>query len=395
MLRIKKLIAAVLLFATLMGAAVTGQAANAAAELSISSGAVKAGESVTLTASIAGNPGLSACLIYIYYDTSVFTVEPSSDLRAAGVFAASGGLIGNSIALARENGRYFGDADKDGTLALLYNSSGINTTGDGAMFTITLHARADAAGGDYAIGLGCSAADTRNQDNEEVALSFSGGAVTVSGTAQAPSGGTDPEPGVPDTGESAEENAAPVFLDVDGHWAEEYILKAASLGLIEGYDDRYWPDDQMTRAECVTILWRAMGEPTPTGKASFTDLEARQTWYHEAVAWAEENGVVDGVGNGKFDPNGTVTREQLAAILHRLSGEPSGMELLLSGVYDGQFSDSGEVSDWAKNSVYWCVYSVIYCGQDSADVGSQLHPRQPADRAQIAVMMVRYLERVE
>jgi hypothetical protein len=182
-----------------------------------------------------------------------------------------------------------------------------------------------------------------------------------------------------------------LFSDVSGNWAESYIAKAASLGLVEGYNGQYRPNDSMTRAELVTILWRASGCPAPTTESSFTDLT--QTWYLDAVAWAEETGVINGVGHDRFSPSGEVTREQLVTILHRLAGTPTGMEALLTGVYDSQYSDSGDVSSWAKEALYWSVYSEIYCGEASTSVGQTLAPAAAASRAQIAVMMVRYLEK--
>jgi hypothetical protein len=442
--------------------------AAATPTLSISSGEVSAGSSVTLTVSIADNPGLAATLIYIYYDTSVFTVSPDRDVAAAGSFRSSGGLIGNTIATARTNGRYDGDDGKDGVLALWYNGSGLNTTASGSMLTVTLHANAEAANGDYTVEAGYSASNTCDASGQKITLRTSVSTVTVTGGAQAATGSqsgsqntsqnanqngsqngsqsgsqnaeqnasqtttgsqsgsqnggqdasAEPLPGdsgasapngsgtATDSGsqsnESANETAdqtadetgetatAVLFSDVSGNWAESYIEKAASLGLVEGYNGLYRPNDSMTRAELVTILWRASGSPAPTADASFTDLT--QTWYLDAVAWAEETGVVNGVGHGWFSPDGEVTREQLVTILHRLAGTPTGMEALLTGVYDSQYSDSSEVSTWAKAALYWSIYSEIYCGEASTSVGQTLAPAAAASRAQIAVMMVRYLE---
>lgn len=179
------------------------------------------------------------------------------------------------------------------------------------------------------------------------------------------------------------------FTDVSGHWAESYINQAYQRQLVKGYNGLYRPDDGMTRAEMVTILWRAMGEPKPTKTASFTDLT--QEWYKDAVAWAEEQSVVNGIAAGKFDPDGNVTREQLATILHRLSGGASGMEILFTSSYDAFFKDSGKISAYAKSAVYWCYFNSIYCGEASVDVGETLAPNADATRGQIAVMICCYL----
>lgn len=181
------------------------------------------------------------------------------------------------------------------------------------------------------------------------------------------------------------------FTDVSGHWAESYIEEAAQRQLAKGYNGMYRPDDSMTRAEMVTMLWRAMGEPKPTKAASFTDLT--QDWYKDAVAWAEEQKVVNGVGDGKFGPDGNVTREQLAAILHRLAGGASGMEVLFTSIYDESFVDEDKVSAYAKSAVYWCVFNEIYCGETSVKLGDTIAPKADATRGQIAVMLCCYLDR--
>ena len=181
------------------------------------------------------------------------------------------------------------------------------------------------------------------------------------------------------------------FTDIGGHWAESYIQEAYDRQLTEGYNGMYRPDDSMTRAEMVTILWRAMGKPQPSSAATFTDLT--QDWYKDAVAWAEENKVVNGVEPGKFSPDGNVTREQLAAVLFRLSGGASGMELLFTSIYDEHFTDEEKIADYAKAATYWCVFKEVYCGTASEKVGRTVAPTEDATRGQIAVMIIRYLDR--
>lgn len=187
--------------------------------------------------------------------------------------------------------------------------------------------------------------------------------------------------------------AAGSFEDTKGHWAEPYIDRAVDLGFINGYGNgNYGPDDQMTRAHFVTILWREAGQPEPSGKASFTDLDPKQTYYHKAVAWAEENGVINGVGENRFAPNSNVTREQIAATLFRMNGGVSGMEVMFGGIYDQVFQDSASISSWAKSAVWWTVYHEILSGTDRTDPLDIISPKEAATRGQIAVMIVRYHE---
>ena len=185
--------------------------------------------------------------------------------------------------------------------------------------------------------------------------------------------------------------SAVLFEDISEHWAETYITQAAERSLIKGYNGRYRPDDSMTRAELVTVLWRAMGEPEPSAEAVFTDLT--QDWYKKPVAWAQENNVVNGMGDGKFDPDGTVTREQLVVILHRMAGAPIGAEVMFTSIYDWQYPDSDQICAYAKQALYWAIYNEVYCGETMLGVGKTLAPKGAASRAQIAVMMIRYLDR--
>jgi len=181
------------------------------------------------------------------------------------------------------------------------------------------------------------------------------------------------------------------FEDTKGHWSESYVDQAVDLGFINGYGNgKYGPDDRMTRAQFATILWREAGQPEPAGVASFTDLDPKQTYYHKAVAWAEENGVMNGVGENRFAPNSNVTREQMATTLFRMSGGMPGMELMFIGFYEQAFLDSQEISSWARSAIWWNVYHEILCDTQGVDPDETLSPKDAATRAQIAVMIVRY-----
>ena len=380
----KRLCCVFLVLVMLVSMFAVGIQAAAVPELTISSGSAKPGESVLLKVSIKDNPGIAATMIYIYYDTNTFEVSPKKDISAAGAFASSGGIIGNTIEKAKENGRYDGVAGKDGVLALWYDSSGTDVDADGALLTVRLHVKEQAVNGEYAVQLGVAGNSTIDENNRYYDMKTTGGMVTVTGGA---------EQTTTQTPNQTETNVTDIpvaeFTDVSGNWAERYIKQAAELKLIEGYLGKYRPNDTMTRAEFVTILWRAFGRPQPKNKTTFKDLT--QDWYKDAVAWAEENAIVNGMSEGVFAPNGNVTREQLVTILHRMSGAPVGMEMMLTGIYDSQYPDSGEVGSWAKSALYWSIYNGIYCGVKSEQVGTTLNPRDPADRAQIAVMIVRYL----
>lgn len=441
----RKVLCVLLAAALAAGLCVPAALAAETPTVSISSGTVAPGEEVTLTVSIQDNPGLSSTILHIFFDTSVFTANPNKDLHQVGEFS-SGVVVGNTVSLARANGYTDCPPGKDGVLLGWFNATGLNVSGNGEMFTVTLHVSSDAKAGEYKVELGYSQENTGNEEGEDVPLTTLLGTVTVTGggnqsaddkpddpadtpsndpagdpsakpseapsakpsespsakPSESPSGKPDntPSGGAPDDKPSAGEDKprpsepeeAELFSDVAGNWAEEYIKKAADRELIVGYDGKYRPKDSMTRAELVSILWRASGSPKAK-PSTFTDLA--QDWYKDAVAWAEETGAVYGVGGGRFDPLGHVSREQLASILHRMAGSPSGMEGMFTGIYDQQFADSGKLSNWAKASVYWAFYTEILCGNERLSVERELAPQADATRAQIAVMIVRYLDRME
>ena len=131
---------------------------------------------------------------------------------------------------------------------------------------------------------------------------------------------TPDEPGT-DIDEPETPLAPGVFTDVPaGHWASEAIAYVTGEGYFNGTSETtFGPSVPMSRAMLATVLWRMEGQPAPTGANTFTDVPAGQ-WYTDAVTWAAEQGIVTGTGNGLFDPNGDITREQLAVMLYRYAG---------------------------------------------------------------------------
>ena len=131
-----------------------------------------------------------------------------------------------------------------------------------------------------------------------------------------------------------------VFVDVtEGSYYEEAIDWAVEKGVTNGVSSNMFaPNDPCTRAQIVTFLWRAAGSPAPKSMSSFTDVPA-DAFYAKAVAWAVENGITSGTGAGKFSPNSTCTRAQAVTFLYRASGSPA-------------VSGSAEFSDVATNAYY-------------------------------------------
>lgn len=148
------------------------------------------------------------------------------------------------------------------------------------------------------------------------------------------------------------------------------------------------PNGNCTRAMVVTVLYRMEDSPKHSGANPFTDL--KYDWYKDAVIWAAENSIVNGVGNGKFAPDENVTREQLATILCRYAAfkgpyNPDDCAMLAG------FKDQDKVSDWALDAMSWAVGVGLIGGSNEKD-GLYLMPQGNALRCQVAAILHRYCE---
>lgn len=186
-------------------------------------------------------------------------------------------------------------------------------------------------------------------------------------------------PTVPDSKPHAPDSTIH-FVDVGpDHWAYDSISHMVSSGAINGVSaDHFAPNANMTRAMLVTVLWRMEGEPFTAYSGRFDDVADGQ-WYTTAVEWAAANHVVNGVGSG-FAPDDYVTREQIAAILWRLSGSPKVSANLL------QFTDGASVSSYAEPAMGWAVKNQLFRGNDAG----MLRPGDTASRAETVTLLDRF-----
>ena len=154
-----------------------------------------------------------------------------------------------------------------------------------------------------------------------------------------------------------------VFVDVaEGSYYEEAIDWAVEKGITNGVSSNMFaPNDPCTRAQIVTFLWRAAGSPAPKSMSSFTDVPA-DAFYAKAVAWAVENGIASGTGESKFSPNSTCTRAQAVTFLYRASGSPA-----VSG--KAEFSDVSTTAFYA-DAVAWAAKKGITTGIGGGLFGS-------------------------
>ena len=179
------------------------------------------------------------------------------------------------------------------------------------------------------------------------------------------------------------------FTDVtEGDWFYDAVRYAYETGLMDGVGDSLFaPNSETTRAQLVTILYRLAGEPEPGGDSGFSDVAAG-TWYTDAVAWAAQNGIVNGVSDTEFAPGDDITREQLAAILYRYAacqGYDVSQRADLSG-----FGDASSIRPYAQEALSWAHAQGLVLGFEDGS----LRPQGTASRAQIAAVLMRFLAAV-
>ena len=181
------------------------------------------------------------------------------------------------------------------------------------------------------------------------------------------------------------------FTDVsETAWYKNSVDYAVEHGLMNGTGtNTFEPESTMTRAMLVTVLWRYANAPKP-GANPFTDVPNGK-WYTDAVAWAAENGVVNGVGDGKFEPDGSVTREQMATILYRYA-QKTGIDTSKHTELSA-FPDASRVSAYARAPMQWIVAEGVIGG--SRENGQDwLNPQGNATRAEVATILMRFIENV-
>ena len=175
------------------------------------------------------------------------------------------------------------------------------------------------------------------------------------------------------------------FTDVsESDWFHDPVVFAIENGLMNGVGNgQFAPNGSVTRGMLVTILYRAVDTPSIDGLENpFSDVEDGQ-WYTDAVIWAANNGIVNGMSATTYEPNTSITREQIAAILYRFAAK-NGLDVEASGTLD--FPDAGNVSAYAVDAITWATESGIINGLDG-----KLAPTDTATRAQLATMLMRFL----
>ena len=193
-------------------------------------------------------------------------------------------------------------------------------------------------------------------------------------------------------GDAQPEPARPpmAFVDVNERdWFYDAAKFVYEKGMMSGTSENaFSPNAATTRGMLVTILYRMEGEPA-AAEAAFSDVP-REMYYAKAVDWASQNGIVTGYGGnetGTFGPDNSVTREQMATILYRYSAK-KGMDMTARGDLSG-FADKEAISGYAQEAMTWAVGMALVSGMGDGTVA----PSGSATRAQVATILMRYLEK--
>ena len=263
------------------------------------------------------------------------------------------------------------------------------------------------ASGQYEVGIkltGDKPGNLTNQDAEAVAASFSAGILTVEGGQESPlpdggggipgggipGGGIPGGGGLPDTGgddETGHDCPASEFSDVNlagwYHTAIDYVLNNGIMNGMGG--GLFAPGESTTRAMIVTTLYRIEGEPAVNGKNSYSDVK-NSVWYTDAIIWATEKGIVNGYGGGKFGPQDLVTREQIAAILYRYAFS-EGLDVSQRADLS-KYIDAGSIHSWAYDAMSWANAEGLMMGRSA----NTLVPGGTAMRSEVATLLMRWCE---
>ncbi len=175
-------------------------------------------------------------------------------------------------------------------------------------------------------------------------------------------------------------------------WGYKDVMWATQEGVMNGTGDgsTFSPNDDMTRAMLATVLWRIDGEEAPKAGGHFTDVK-KGKWFTDAVNWAAENDIVNGVGEGTFAPNQSITREQIVTILYRYA-ELKAYDISARSDFEG-LGGVNKLHSWAETGMRWAVAEGLVNGVEK-NGQKLLAPRDSASRAQVAAILHRFMENI-
>jgi len=191
-----------------------------------------------------------------------------------------------------------------------------------------------------------------------------------------------------------------IFPDVpNGKWYTKAIEYVKDKGIISGYENgNFGVNDNISRGQIATILYRLAGKPSVTGKSKFPDVQDSGKYYYKAVVWASSNKIVNGYDNGNFGPNDNITRQELAVMLTNYS-KIIAKKNVTSNYNLSEYKDYKNVSSWAQSSMKYIVEKKVISGNEKKDSNGNvlyrtLDPKNNATRAEAAAMFMRFCQSI-
>ncbi len=177
------------------------------------------------------------------------------------------------------------------------------------------------------------------------------------------------------------------FTDLDGGaWYHDYTDYVINHGLMQGIGGGLFePNGTVNRAQMIMVLWNMSGKPVVNYYMTYSDV-SEDAWYSEAIRWATSEGIAAGYGNGLFGPNDPITREQMAVMLYRYEQKYGDGGFTGNWMYRLPFTDLDQISDWAFEAVAWCNMKGVITGKDN----NIFDPKGLAKRSEIAAILTRY-----
>ncbi len=351
------------------------------------------GDEVAIDILLNNNTGIIAALLQLEYDSSRLKLTDVKD----------GKLL--------QGATFNPDYNKIPYTMLWNSATATNFTDDGILATLTFNVLETAPNGEAQIKLSYNENDVFDVDLNNVALNIVNGAVTVTGqkaenaTQSAPeneevffenepntvNNSNSPVHNSTVTSENAIENKIeiPAFTDANiGDWYYDAVNYAVRCKLMNGVSKTsFSPNTNLTRAMLVTILYRNENEPEAKKDIPFTDVDTN-SYYANAVSWAQANNIVSGTSETSFAPDLNITREQIATILYRYAKYKNYDVSIEKTVNSLSYSDSTNVSPYAVEAMQYAVDRGIITGKSE----KTLNPHDNATRAEAATILMRFLE---
>jgi hypothetical protein len=372
---ITKVFAVLLAAVMLLSVAVLNACGASKGNIVIGKAEGKAGDNVSVTVSLENNPGIITMYLELTYDQSRLTLVSAEDSK----------LLSDSM-FSGQTTTFPYNMNWDGSV------SHSNITDNGTICTLNFKILDNAPTGDAFVKISYDPNNVFNYNLNNVAFDVNDGKITVT-SSETGAGGTGGGNGG-GGGSIGSDNKSPNTGDIDallavytditkGVWYYNDVAYVVENELFEGTSlTEFSPDVAMTRGMLVTVLYRLAGEPAAEA-GRFFDVD-EGTWYYNSVSWAEDY-IVLGNGDGYFEPNKAVSRQEMATILMRYANLTGSRDTTARAELSS-FADASSIADWATEAISWANAEELINGTSD----TTLDPLSGATRAQVAAVLNRF-----